>query len=264
MGFASIFQDKAHTQMMLKKQLECIRTIKINQDKLNINLLLKKALKDNYYAAYMVGMILNNKTDTKENKDKAVNLYIEWLNVMRNFIDKEQKDIHKLIWKKVFNDYLDILNCEENEYKEKLKYETFRIASLLKGKDIKLLEPMIMDTMGINRYKKHGEEIKKLLKGGKKSQYTLSTKVVETHMEKFCWFGRHDTSEYFDIFLECFVKRDSQYLPNLEKKIVETDKVEIIEKAVEKEVITASTRDELLEYALSKGCSKVIMNIILL
>lgn len=264
MSFVDVISGETRIQTILNKQFECIRTIKKSQDKSNINLIIKKALKNNNYTIYMISLILNNEEETMENKNRAVCLYLEWLDIMRTYISNENKEINKLMWRRIFDDFKNILDCKETEFSEKLEYELFKTASLLKKQEIKILEPVIRDTFGIEKYKIYNDKIKRLLKGGKKKQYTLPTQIIEKRMENFGWFGGRDTSVFFDVFLEFFVIRDSQVLPNLQKKIIETDKAELLEKAIEKNIIKANTREELLEYALKKECSKMIMELILL
>ena len=209
-------------------------------------------------------MILNNEKETMDNKNRAVYLYLEWLDIIRNYINNEDKEINKIMWRRVFDDFKNILDCKETEFAEKLEYEIFKTASLLKKQEVKILEPVVRDNIYIEKYKIHNDKIKRILKGGKKKQYTLPTKTIEKRMENIGWFGERDTSEYLDVFLEYFVIRDSQVLPNLQKKIIETDKVELLEKAIEKKIIKANASEELLEYALKRECSKVIMDLILL
>lgn len=264
MSFVDAFSSETRVQTILNKQFECIETIKKSRDKPNINLIIKNALKNNNYTAYMTTLILNNEVETMENKNRAVCLYLEWLDIIRKYISNENKEINKFIWRRVFDDFKNILDCKENEFAEKLEYEIFKTASMLKKQEVKILEPVIRDTFGIEKYKIYNDKIKRLLKGGKKRQYTLPTQIIEKRMENFGWFGGRDTSEFFDVFLEYFVIRDSQVLPNLQKKIIETDKTEILEKAIERNIIKADEREELLEYALKKECSKMIKELILL
>ena len=53
-----------------------------------------------------------------ENKYRAVYLYLEWLDIMRNYIDNEDKEMNKFMWRKVFDDFISILDCDESEFKE--------------------------------------------------------------------------------------------------------------------------------------------------
>lgn len=270
MSFANIFDVETQIQIILDKQLECIRTIKKYQDKPGSNLVMKKALINNRYASSMTTYIFNSDSSSVEDKNRALIMYVEWHNIMRKYIEKNEKEILRIIWKRVFDDYIYLLDCIGDEYKEKFIYEIFKTTAQLKKQGVKLLEPLIRDTVAVGKYKYHSEEIKDLLKGGKRNQYILPTKTIEDKMDKFGWFGGIDTrthqdvNGYFDIFLEFFVKRDAQYLPNLQKKIIDTDKVEIVEKAIRKKVIDSKARDELLEYALKMGCANVVTELILL